>query len=145
MFLLQIARNITTNEMANAMRYTYLRGPGGRFRNPYDHGVRKNCTDFFIKGYSEDIERPEEPSSAEEIGMLPITRNTNLHNGECHNHHSNGSTHVCSAAEPKNSKSHINSSHNNHNNDKTEKVPLGLGFGLGRNNVRHNARSILAS
>lgn len=141
----QIARNITTNEMANAMRYTYLRGPGGRFRNPYDHGVRKNCTDFFIKGYSEDIERPEEPSSPEEIGMLPITRNTNLHNGECHNHHSNGSAHVCSDAEPKNPKSHVNSSLNNHNNDKTEKVPVGLGFGLGRNNVRHNARSILAS
>ncbi|KAJ0984321.1 hypothetical protein J5N97_002677 [Dioscorea zingiberensis] len=142
----QIARNVTTNEMANAMRYAYLRGPGGRFRNPFDHGVRRNCTDFFIKGYSEDIERPEEPSSSEEIGMLPITRNTNLHNGECHTHHTNGNGHVCNDAEPKNSKSHVNSSHSNHHNhDKTEKVPLGLGFGLGRNNVRHNARSILAS
>nr|GFA52976.1 protein S-acyltransferase 24 [Tanacetum cinerariifolium] len=26
----QVGRNITTNEMANMMRYNYLRGPGGR-------------------------------------------------------------------------------------------------------------------
>ncbi|XP_077217128.1 putative protein S-acyltransferase 23 isoform X2 [Tasmannia lanceolata] len=52
----QIARNITTNELANAARYTYLRDPEGRFRNPYNHGFRKNCTDFLIRGYSEDDE-----------------------------------------------------------------------------------------
>ncbi|CAL9116986.1 unnamed protein product [Musa acuminata var. zebrina] len=52
----QIARNITTNEMANAARYSYLRGPDGRFRNPYNHGCRKNCTDFFIHGYINDDE-----------------------------------------------------------------------------------------
>lgn len=53
---MQIARNITTNEMANAARYSYLRGPDGRFRNPYNHGCRKNCTDFFIHGYINDDE-----------------------------------------------------------------------------------------
>ncbi|XP_070662813.1 probable protein S-acyltransferase 23 isoform X2 [Malus domestica] len=37
----QIARNITTNELANANRYGYLRGPDGRFQNPYNHGCRK--------------------------------------------------------------------------------------------------------
>ncbi|XP_043709002.1 probable protein S-acyltransferase 23 [Telopea speciosissima] len=52
----QIARNITTNEMANAARYGYLRGPDGRFRNPYNHGCRKNCTDFLIHGYTDDNE-----------------------------------------------------------------------------------------
>lgn len=52
----QIARNITTNEVANAVRYSYLRGPEGRFRNPYNHGCRKNCTDFLIHGYSNDDE-----------------------------------------------------------------------------------------
>jgi palmitoyltransferase ZDHHC13/17 len=56
---IQISSNITTNEMANALRYSYLRGPGGRFRNPFDHGVRKNCSDFFLKGYHEDIEKVE--------------------------------------------------------------------------------------
>ncbi|KAK4789962.1 hypothetical protein SAY86_017266 [Trapa natans] len=50
----QIARNITTNELANAIRYGYLRGPDGRFRNPYNHGWRKNCTDFLITGHTRD-------------------------------------------------------------------------------------------
>lgn len=52
----QIARNITTNELANAVRYSYLRGPEGRFRNPYNRGCRKNCTDFWIHGYNNDDE-----------------------------------------------------------------------------------------
>ncbi|XP_038682363.1 probable protein S-acyltransferase 23 isoform X3 [Tripterygium wilfordii] len=52
----QIARNITTNELANAIRYNYLRSPNGRFRNPYNHGCRKNCTDFLIHGYTNDDE-----------------------------------------------------------------------------------------
>ncbi|KAJ4843104.1 hypothetical protein Tsubulata_002881 [Turnera subulata] len=52
----QIARNITTNELANAVRYGYLRGPDGRFRNPYNHGCRKNCADFLIQGYTDDDE-----------------------------------------------------------------------------------------
>lgn len=52
----QIARNITTNELANASRYTYLRGPDGHFRNPYNHGCRKNCADFLTQGYTNDNE-----------------------------------------------------------------------------------------
>ncbi|KAK4438041.1 putative protein S-acyltransferase 23 [Sesamum alatum] len=52
----QIARNITTNEVANAIRYGYLRGPDGRFRNPYNHGCWKNCSDFLINGYTNDDE-----------------------------------------------------------------------------------------
>ncbi|KAL0422479.1 UNVERIFIED_CONTAM: putative protein S-acyltransferase 23 [Sesamum latifolium] len=53
---IQIARNITTNEVANAIRYGYLRGPDGRFRNPYNHGCWKNCSDFLIHGYTNDDE-----------------------------------------------------------------------------------------
>ncbi len=56
MFIMQIARNITTNELANAIRYGYLRGPDGRFRNPYNHGCQKNCADFIIHGYTVDEE-----------------------------------------------------------------------------------------
>lgn len=52
--IIQIARNITTNELANALRYGYLRGPDGLFRNPYNHGCRKNCSDFLIRGYTDD-------------------------------------------------------------------------------------------
>ncbi|XP_047315169.1 probable protein S-acyltransferase 23 [Impatiens glandulifera] len=50
----QIGRNLTTNEVANAGRYTYLRGPDGKFRNPYNRGFRKNCTDFLIHGHTSD-------------------------------------------------------------------------------------------
>lgn len=52
----QIARNMTTNEVANGSRYAYLRGPDGRLRNPYNHGCWKNCADFLIKGYTDDNE-----------------------------------------------------------------------------------------
>ncbi|GAA0175327.1 hypothetical protein LIER_28517 [Lithospermum erythrorhizon] len=53
---IRVARNITTNEMANARRYGYLRGPDGQFRNPYNHGCLKNCSDFLIHGYPDDNE-----------------------------------------------------------------------------------------
>ncbi|KAK3118989.1 hypothetical protein QOZ80_9BG0711990 [Eleusine coracana subsp. coracana] len=52
----QIARNITTNEVANRSRYSYLLGPDGRFRNPYNQGCQRNCTDFLVNGYSNDEE-----------------------------------------------------------------------------------------
>lgn len=143
---MQISRNITTNEMANAMRYSYLRGPGGRFRNPYDHGIRKNCSDFLIYGYNEDVECPEQASTSEEMGMIQMTRSTNLQNGDGHPQHGNSNGHVCIDVHSKNARSHghVNSSQCSHNS-KTDGVPLGLGLGLGRNNVRHNARSVLAS
>ncbi|KAG5038312.1 putative protein S-acyltransferase 23 [Glycine max] len=51
-----IARNVTTNELANSSRYDYLRGPDGRFRNPYNHGCWKNCADFLFLGYTNDDE-----------------------------------------------------------------------------------------
>ncbi|CAL5379305.1 unnamed protein product [Camellia sinensis] len=52
----KIARNLTTNEAINSVRYAYLRNPDGRFRNPYNHGCRKNCSDFLIQGYTNDDE-----------------------------------------------------------------------------------------
>ena len=51
-----ISSNLTTNEMINHERYSYLTGPDGSFRNPYDHGIKKNCSDFLINGYNEDLE-----------------------------------------------------------------------------------------
>jgi len=41
----QVARNVTTNELANWPRYKYLRAPDGSFRNPFDKGCRTNCTE----------------------------------------------------------------------------------------------------
>lgn len=54
--LVQIARNITTNELWNTKRFNYLRGPDGRFYNPYNHGWRRNCSDFLVHGYTRDDE-----------------------------------------------------------------------------------------
>ncbi|KAJ6435751.1 hypothetical protein OIU84_000883 [Salix udensis] len=68
----QISRNITTNEMANALRYSYLRSQGGRFRNPFDHGCKKNCSDFLVNGYNEDVECFEDSSHSEGIGMTHL-------------------------------------------------------------------------
>ncbi|KMZ56391.1 hypothetical protein ZOSMA_96G00670 [Zostera marina] len=46
----QISQNITINESSNAHRYDYLQGHGGQFRYPYNHGIKKNCSNFFIYG-----------------------------------------------------------------------------------------------
>ncbi|XP_061350807.1 protein S-acyltransferase 24 isoform X1 [Gastrolobium bilobum] len=145
----QISRNITTNEMANAMRYSYLRGPGGRFRNPYDHGVKKNCSDFLINGYNEDVECVEELGQSEGIGMMHVASSSNLANGESHSHSEyakgNGNGHVVinvnsnttnSRTHHGHTNGHVHSSHcshNNHGKTRNDSIPLGLGLGLGRN------------
>ncbi|KAG4113184.1 hypothetical protein ERO13_D13G207600v2 [Gossypium hirsutum] len=80
----QISRNITTNEMANIMRYSYLRGADGQLRNPYDHGCWKNCSDFMINGYNEDVPIAEDSANSEETGMIQIPRDSNLQNSNSH-------------------------------------------------------------
>uniref|UniRef100_A0A0E0ACH2 protein S-acyltransferase n=1 Tax=Oryza glumipatula TaxID=40148 RepID=A0A0E0ACH2_9ORYZ len=141
----QIAKNITTNEMANSMRYSYLRGPGGRFRNPFDHGVRKNCSEFLLNGYNEDIERLDNTSHTdEEMGMIQMT-NAVSQNGEGPSHHGNGTGHSCAESHA-HSKSHsqVSSSQCCDHSKKTDRTPLGLGLGLGRNSAsRQYVRSLL--
>ncbi|KAK9862688.1 hypothetical protein WJX84_002510 [Apatococcus fuscideae] len=44
----QISRNVTTNELANWQRYTYLRDPHGMFMNPFDKGCRNNCVEAML-------------------------------------------------------------------------------------------------
>ena len=142
LLLLQISRNITTNEMANVMCYSYLRGAGGRFRNPYDHGCRKNCSDFLINGYSEDLQASEDSAHSEGIGMVQMPRDLNLQNGNVHTL-ANGNGHIAINVNSSNANSHhhghIHSSHcshSNHSKSKTESAPLGLGLGLGQSSAR---------
>ncbi|KAJ6381049.1 hypothetical protein OIU77_029865 [Salix suchowensis] len=113
----QISRNITTNEMANALRYSYLRGPGGRFRNPYDHGCKKNCSDFLINGYNEDVNYHEDSPHSEGIGMMQMSRNSTLQNGDAYSHHMNGNGHVAINVNSENKihQGHVHSSHCSHN------------------------------
>ena len=137
--LLQVSRNITTNEMANMMRYNYLRGAGGRFRNPYDHGCKKNCTDFMINGYNDDIEVPEDPAAtlSDGIDMMEMARTLtlNMQNGTGNGTGTgNGNGHADLSKNPT-PNTHVHSSgcsHGNHSKPKTDSVPLGLGLGLGR-------------
>uniref|UniRef100_J3MG81 S-acyltransferase n=1 Tax=Oryza brachyantha TaxID=4533 RepID=J3MG81_ORYBR len=140
----QIAKNITTNEMANSMRYSYLRGPGGRFRNPFDHGVRKNCSEFLINGYNEDIERLDHTSHAdEEIGMIQMT-STVSQNGEGPSHLGNGTGHACADSHANSTSHSPSSSQCCDHSKKTDRTPLGLGPGLGRNSAsRQFVRSLL--
>ncbi|KAL0340464.1 UNVERIFIED_CONTAM: protein S-acyltransferase 24 [Sesamum radiatum] len=138
----QIARNITTNEMANVLRYSYLRGPSGRFRNPYDHGCKKNCSDFLINGYNEDIECIEESTESEGIGMMHMTRNSNHQNGVSHAHHGNGHLVIDVNKNSNSHHGHVHASHCSHSHSQGQgTVPLGLGIGLGRNVARSAAVS----
>lgn len=157
----QISRNITTNEMANGMRYTYLRGPGGKFRNPYDHGVRKNCSDFLLKGYNEDIVVAEQNANSVETSMIQMT-NIGSQNGESQPNHPNGNGHISidvDSKTPQGTHGHVHTSKCSHgkttattsgggggsSRGRGSRVPFGLGLGLGRNNPRHSSRSVLAS
>lgn len=56
------------------MRYSYLKDLGGRFWNPYDRGFRKNCVDFFLNGYNEDVEYIGDWADSEGIGMKVMAR-----------------------------------------------------------------------
>lgn len=133
--------------MANIMRYSYLRGPGGRFRNPYDRGCKKNCSDFLINGYNEDIECSEESRESGGIGMVEMTRNSDISNGVSHiaAHQTNeNGHHVIDVNKNLNShQGHVHSSHCSHSRSQSQSqshgngtVPLGLGVGLGRNVAR---------
>ncbi|CAN6459516.1 unnamed protein product [Victoria cruziana] len=144
----QISRNITTNEMANAMRYSYLRGPGGRFRNPYDHGVWKNCSDFLINGYNEDVELLQWPGHSEGPNMIQMTRNSVTKGSENGSQKGNVNGHVCVDVESRKPRvhGHAHASHCKGNREKTESVPVGLGLGLVRNGISHqNGRALVAS
>jgi palmitoyltransferase ZDHHC13/17 len=131
--------------MANSMRYAYLRGPGGRFRNPYDHGIRKNCSDFLLNGYNEDTERLDQTlHTDEEMGMIQMTRAVSQ-NGDNHLHHGNGTEHSCadSQASPK-PHSQVGSPQCCDHSKRTDRTLLGLGLGLGRNSAsRQYVRSLI--
>ena len=49
--LMLILGNMTTNEMINGYRYTYMQDTYGRFKNPYDKGRTANLVDFISGGH----------------------------------------------------------------------------------------------
>eukprot|EP00246_Nothoceros_aenigmaticus_P016276 TRINITY_DN7276_c0_g1_i1.p1 TRINITY_DN7276_c0_g1~~TRINITY_DN7276_c0_g1_i1.p1 ORF type:complete len:415 (+),score=33.01 TRINITY_DN7276_c0_g1_i1:186-1247(+) len=119
----QIGRNITTNEMANVNRYSYLKGGDGRFYNPYDHGCSKNCGDFVLKGYNEDDELPWQAAPVENCGPIEIQMIPR-----------NGSPNTVLPATSNqiqpSCRSHMHSAGCSHNHGQVVNGPLGLGLGL---------------
>eukprot|EP00271_Cylindrocystis_brebissonii_P003721 TRINITY_DN14991_c0_g1_i1.p1 TRINITY_DN14991_c0_g1~~TRINITY_DN14991_c0_g1_i1.p1 ORF type:complete len:821 (+),score=93.49 TRINITY_DN14991_c0_g1_i1:163-2625(+) len=99
----QIARNVTTNEAANGHRYAYLKGPDGRFFNPYDRGVIANCRDFLCLGQNTDVEiawKPPAPPSKSWMRNLFARQHTGSCCappagivGECSSSHSGSHSH----------------------------------------------------
>jgi len=43
----QVVRNVTTNELANWHRYSYLQDSAGNFFNPFSRGLKANCLEAF--------------------------------------------------------------------------------------------------
>ncbi|KAL3687162.1 hypothetical protein R1sor_013471 [Riccia sorocarpa] len=135
----QIARNITTNEMTNSLRYSYLKGTDGRFRNPYDHGCRKNCSDFVLNGFSEDTEVPLPPlrdNGGEMVQMIQHCQSNIV--DPCGHQEDSGSFALGGARSH-----HVHGAACNHSQGQNSAAPLGLGLGLGRpNGVHHNRRTV---
>lgn len=131
---MQIARNITTNEMSNGHRYDYLKGEDGRFFNPYDRGVIQNCKDFFCNGQNEAIVVPWKPA------VPPSPWVKRLFGGRFHSHSHSGSEMLPVALtgggiDGRESREHSHGpgcSHSQPCGSTTGGSPLGLGLGLTR-------------
>nr|GMD95089.1 protein S-acyltransferase 24 [Ipomoea batatas] len=136
----QISQNITTNEVANSTRYSYLRDEAGQFRNPYDHGVKKNCSDFLINGYNEDIVYTEEESACPEGDETRHIAQSSTFQTSAARHQGNGNGHVVLDVNKSTSRqNHVqsfNCSRHLSSKLKTGYLPLGLGIGLGRSIFR---------
>ncbi|CAL6272224.1 unnamed protein product [Bathycoccus prasinos] len=74
--LAQVARNITTNELMNLHRYTYLRATDGTFKNPFDKGVFKNLVSFFCVDANRRTREFEEKANINVGGFKPKNATT---------------------------------------------------------------------
>ena len=74
--LAQVARNITTNELMNLHRYTYLRATDGTFKNPFDKGVFKNLVSFFCVDANRRTREFEEKANNNVGGFKPKNATT---------------------------------------------------------------------
>jgi len=103
-----IACELTSNEMANLYRYTYLQDASGAYANPFDAGLVRNTLRFFGGGLTDwdamaKIQRPAPVCSAATFFRMlePVTRSCgwrrrrqshgHSHGGQpCRGHHGPG-------------------------------------------------------
>ncbi|KAI8476371.1 MAG: ankyrin repeat-containing domain protein [Monoraphidium minutum] len=80
----QVARNVTTNELANWHRrgagagagLPYLQDASGRFHNPFNHSCCKNCAEAFAPDAAPvaPVLLPRDPDSILQLGLVPPPR-----------------------------------------------------------------------
>ena len=63
--LLYAAMNLTTNEMFNYNRYSYLKNGRGKYYNPFSRGIVYNLAEFFLCVQPADA--PEELNALQEM------------------------------------------------------------------------------
>ena len=63
--LLYAAMNLTTNEMFNYKRYSYLKNGRGKYYNPFSRGMIYNLAEFYL--CVQPVETPEEMRSLQEM------------------------------------------------------------------------------
>lgn len=56
-------KNLTTNEVMNSHRYQHMRTEQGKFQNPFDRGILKNCMERCLPAYISDSNQSEENNS----------------------------------------------------------------------------------
>ncbi|CAM6119554.1 unnamed protein product [Calypogeia fissa] len=133
----QIARNITTNEVANSMRYNYLKGVDGRFKNVYDHGIRKNCSEFLLTGFSSDVEVNSTSHVENRGGLIQMMEHLpghRVHSSGNAAAQDQGNLNVASAVGSlghAGAGHHVHSAGCKHNHAQGSSAPVGLGLGLG--------------
>lgn len=76
---LQVAKNVTTNELSNWQRYRYLKDERGHFKNPFDRGVRQNCLDNCNPGTTEGAPVVEAGDRAESMSLLKMEQGQLFH------------------------------------------------------------------
>ena len=54
--LLYAAMNLTTNEMFNYKRYSYLKNSRGKYYNPFSRGILYNLAEFFLCVHPVELE-----------------------------------------------------------------------------------------
>ena len=63
--LLYAAMNLTSNEMFNYKRYSYLKNGRGKYYNPFSRGIVYNLAEFFL--CVQPADSPEELNALQEM------------------------------------------------------------------------------